>query len=59
MSLAQTSLFDHADPDEDARALAEAEDALASGQLIGHQALRDWLLSWGQPEELPPPSVDQ
>jgi predicted transcriptional regulator len=59
MSLAQTSLFDHADPDEDARALAEAEDALASGQLIGHQAMRYWLLSWGQPEELPPPSVDQ
>ena len=59
MSLAQTSPFDHADPDQDARALAEAEDALASGQLIGHQAMRDWLLSWGQADELPPPSVDQ
>lgn len=59
MSLAQSSLFDQVDPEDDARALAEAEAAVANGQLIDHQAMKDWLLSWGQADELPPPSVDQ
>ncbi len=59
MSLPQPSLFDQVDLDAEASALAEAEAAVTSGQLIGHQAMRDWLLSWGQADELPPPSVGQ
>jgi hypothetical protein len=40
---------------EDERALAEAEADVASGRVVSHDTVRRWLLSWGTPEELPPP----
>ena len=29
-----------------------------SGEFISHEAMSKWLLSWGKPDELPPPKPD-
>jgi predicted transcriptional regulator len=57
MSAGDPSLFDEVDEAEEERALAEAEAAYAAGRVIGHQAMMDWLASWGGPDEQPPPPV--
>ncbi|MEO8926692.1 MAG: CopG family transcriptional regulator [Caulobacteraceae bacterium] len=41
----------------EAAADARAEADLAAGRVISHQAMKAWLLSWGAPDELPPPKV--
>jgi len=41
------------------RALQEAERAVAEGWVISHEAMRRWLLSWGTPDELPPPQCGE
>jgi len=57
MSISDPSLFDEVDEAEEERALAEAETAYAAGRLISHEAMMDWLASWGTPGEMPPPVV--
>lgn len=49
------SIFDPADEADEDRALAEAEAALAAGRVVSHEVVSKWLLSWGTPNELPPP----
>ncbi len=49
------SLFENVDEVEEERALAEAEAAYAAGRVISHEAMMEWLASWGGPDELPPP----
>jgi predicted transcriptional regulator len=56
MSARELSLFD------ETAAEAEAADAegladLEAGRVISHEAMKAWLLSWGTPDELPPPNV--
>jgi predicted transcriptional regulator len=47
------------DPDEAAEAEADARARadFDAGRTISHQAMKAWLLSWGTPDELPPPPV--
>lgn len=54
---AQPSIFDEIDEPAEAQAMAEAEASIAAGQVISHEAMRAWLLSWGAPDEQAPPSV--
>lgn len=53
------SIFGPADDAAEERALAEAEAQIAAGQFISHEAIRRWLLSWGTPDELPPPKCGE
>jgi predicted transcriptional regulator len=50
---AEPSIFDEQNPDADAEGLAE----LDAGQSISNAAMKRWLLSWGTPNELPPPEI--
>lgn len=50
--------------DDESESAAAAEAAIAegladieAGRVISHQAVKTWLLSWGTPDELPPPQV--
>lgn len=52
------SILDALDDAAEVRALAEAEIDVATGKVISHDAMRRWLLSWGAPEELPPPECE-
>ena len=47
-------IFGPASPEKEARAEAEAD--VAAGRVVPHEDVRKWLLSWGQPDELPPPT---
>ena len=51
------SVFEPADDAAEEKALAEAE--IAAGKFISHEAIRHWLLSWGMPNELPPPKCGE
>ena len=53
-----SSIFDP-DPAEEAKALAEGEADIKAGRLISHEAMRRWILSWGKPDELPPPECGE
>lgn len=53
----EPAIFDVADEEHDARRLAEALADVAAGRVISHRAMKAWLLSWGTPDELPPPQV--
>jgi predicted transcriptional regulator len=59
MTKPSTTLFDKPYPKAEARALDEAEDAIAKGRVISHEAIRKWLRSWGKPNELPPPKCGE
>jgi predicted transcriptional regulator len=50
-------LFEPDDEIEE-QALAEAEADVAAGRVIPWEKVRDWLLSWGKPDELPPPDCE-
>jgi len=52
-------IFDVIDAEAEARAVADAERAIAEGRVISHDAMRRWLLSWGQPDEHPPPTCGE
>jgi predicted transcriptional regulator len=49
------SIFDEIDEEEEERALAEAEKALAEGHVVPHEEVVKWVKSWGTPNELPRP----
>ena len=55
----ETTLFDTADDDAEARAVSDAEAQVAAGKIISHDAVRRWLKSWGKADELPPPKCDE
>jgi predicted transcriptional regulator len=57
MASVDPSIFDDLDDEAEARALEEAEAAIEAGQVISHEAMKAWLLSWGTSDELPPPPV--
>lgn len=59
MAKPETSLFDEIDDEAEERALDEAEADLAAGRVISHEAMTRWLLSWGTPDELPPPKCGE
>jgi predicted transcriptional regulator len=50
-------LFEPDDEIEE-QALAEAEADVAAGRVIPWEKVRAWLLSWGKPDELPPPDCE-
>ncbi|AFN40207.1 CopG family transcriptional regulator [Klebsiella pneumoniae] len=43
--------------DDDQEATAEGIADIEAGRTISHEAVKAWLLSWGTPNELPPPKV--
>ena len=51
----ENSLFDSTDPREEADARAEAD--VAAGRLIGHDAVKRWIASWGTAKPLRRPHV--
>jgi predicted transcriptional regulator len=53
IAIPQPSLFDEIDD----QAEAEADADVAEGRVVGHPAMKARLLSWGTPDELPPPDV--
>jgi predicted transcriptional regulator len=53
----ERSLFDRSDSAAEARADARAEGDAAEGRLIGHDAVRRWLASWGTGKRLPRPRI--
>jgi predicted transcriptional regulator len=55
----EISVFEQADAAAEEKALAEAEAQIAAGKFISHEAMRRWLLSWGTPDELPPPKCGE
>lgn len=57
MARLDRSLFDDLDFAAEEAALAEAEAAYAARRTISHEAMMDWLATWGGPDELPPPPV--
>jgi predicted transcriptional regulator len=56
MTLSEPSVLEM-DAEAEAAADAEAIADYEAGRTISHQAMRDWLLSWGTSDELPPPAV--
>lgn len=55
----EPGVFDIADTDADERAALEGEADYAAGRVISHEAMKRWLLSWGTPEQLPPPKCGE
>ena len=53
----EKSLFDSLDPQAEAAADARAEADVAAGRLIGHDAVRRWIASWGSDKPLARPRV--
>ncbi|HAH4225930.1 TPA: CopG family transcriptional regulator [Escherichia coli] len=43
--------------DDDQEATAEGIADIEAGRTISHEVVKAWLLSWGTPNELPPPKV--
>jgi len=50
----EPSFSDESDTFGDAEGLAD----LDAGRVISHDSMKTWLLSWGTPEETPPPESD-
>jgi predicted transcriptional regulator len=57
MSQPEPSLFDIVDDEAEKAADERAEADFKAGRVISHKAMKAWLLSWGTPEELPPPEI--
>jgi len=55
MGSPERSIFE-LDDEEDERRMAEGEADIAAGRVIPHEEVRKWLLTWGTPEEGPPPA---
>jgi predicted transcriptional regulator len=51
----EPGLFDFIDEAAEAAADARAEADIAAGRVIPHEEVKKWLLTWGTPEEGPPP----
>lgn len=53
---AERPIFEDFDADVEDAADLEAIAELENGQSTPHAEMREWLLSWGKPDELEPPS---
>jgi len=53
----ERAIFDDLDEAAEAAADAQAIAEIEAGQFVSHEAVEAWLLSWGTPNKLPPPSV--
>ena len=53
----ELSIFDFEDEAASEAAMREGEADADAGRVISHEAMKAWLLSWGKPDELPPPQV--
>jgi predicted transcriptional regulator len=51
----EPSLFDDVSDAAEAAADAEGLADLDAGRRVTHKRMKSWLLSWGSPDELPPP----
>lgn len=49
------TLFDEIDDEAEERALDEAEADVATGRLVPHEDVVEWLRSWGTTQEIPCP----
>lgn len=49
-------MFSDDDAEADAQSLAEAEADVLAGRVIPHEEVAKWLLTWGTPDETPPPA---
>lgn len=55
---AEPSIFDDSDDAAEAAADAEGLADLEAGRTVSHEKMKAWLLSWGTPDETPPPKAD-
>lgn len=51
------TLFDSVDPEAEAAADARAEADVEAGRLVGHDAVKRWVRSWGTDEPLSRPLI--
>jgi predicted transcriptional regulator len=51
------TLFDETNPEHEAEADARAEADVREGRLVGHDAVKAWLASWGTDRPLPRPKI--
>jgi predicted transcriptional regulator len=56
MAKPEPSIFDITDDERDARREAEAQADIAAGRVVPHDEVREWLKTWGTPEETPAPA---
>lgn len=56
MAKSEPALFDEVDEAQEAEADARAEADVQAGRVISNEAMKAWLLSWGTPDEKPPPA---
>lgn len=56
MASPEPSIFHASDPDAEERGLREAEADVAAGRIVPHDEVAKWLLTWGTPDEGPPPA---
>lgn len=53
----EKSLFDESDDTAEAAADARADADVEAGRLIGHDAVKRWVASWGSDKPLPCPAI--
>lgn len=53
------SLFDLTDPAAEAAADERADADVRAGRLIGHEAVKRWIASWGSDKPLPRPKTGE
>lgn len=53
----EKSLFDHTDDAAESAADARAEADVREGRLIGHEAVKRWIASWGSDTPLTRPPI--
>lgn len=53
----ERALFEEPNPEAEAAADARADADARAGRVIGHEAVRRWLSSWGTASPLPRPRV--
>lgn len=55
----EQTLFDQTDPAAEAAADARADADIKAGRLIGHEAVKRWIASWGSDKRLRRPEVGE
>jgi predicted transcriptional regulator len=53
----EPAIFDEVDEAADAAAIAAGIADVDADRVVSHEAMKAWLLSWGTPEETPPPET--
>lgn len=51
----EPSIFEHADEENDERAMREGEAAADAGQVVPHAEVAAWLATWGTSAATPAP----